>query len=132
MSSAAIMAKIKQKEAELKGLETTKKQVDKVQEIMSCVADKFSTAGNLIAEAGSIDGQPFDKGKTAESGVELKNIVADIEGTQGDLATRIADLKAEIQMLYVEYWRAVEEERRRAAEARAAAAAARDSKRGKK
>lgn len=116
MSSASIMAKIKRKEAELENLKTTKKQVDKVHEIMSCVAKKFSKAGELISQAGSIDGLPFDKGKTAESGVELTNIAADIKGTQVDLAARIAALESEIQGLYEEYRRALEEERRRAAE----------------
>lgn len=130
MSSAAIMATIIQKEAELKGLETTKKQVDDLYGIMDCITSKFTKAGELISEAGSIDGLPFDKGKTAESGAELQSITADIESTKGDLAARIAALQSEIQMLYAEYWRAVEEERRRAAEA--AAAAERNSKRGRR
>lgn len=118
MSSAAIMAKIKQKEAELVQLRSTKAQIVLLNDSVNCTANKFEKAGTLISEAGSIGGRPYDDGATAGVGQNFKNISAETETLLNNITTSISNLQSEISALYVEYRAAL------AREAEAAAAAA--------
>ena len=115
MSSAQIMAIIKQKEAELKKIQGTKAKVEKVYSSMDCITSKYTKAGELMKTAGDIGGKPFDGGKTAECGVELLNITNATEATLNDITARISALDAEIASLYAAYREALAREAAEAA-----------------
>lgn len=108
MSSSAIMALIEQKEAELQQLETTKVQVSKAYDSVDCMSNKFVSAGALMNEVGTIDGNPLDNGATAAVGQNLKIISNNTLELSKQLEGAIADLEAEIAELYEAYQAALE------------------------
>lgn len=118
MSSSAIMVIIKQKEAELAQLKSTKAQVVLLNDAVSCTAFKFEKAGNLMSEAGSIGGRPYDNGATLEVGQNFKNVSVGTETLLNDISTKITNLETEISSLYQQYYAALkrEEEERKARE----------------
>ena len=118
MSSGAIMALIKQKEAELAQLKSTKAQVVLLNDSVNCTAFKFEKAGNLMSEAGSIGGRPYDDGATSQVGQNFKKVSADTEALLSNISTKITNLQNEISSLYVQYRAALarEEEERKKAE----------------
>ena len=122
MSSAAIMAMIIQKEAELNKMQGTKTQVSKVSEAVDCMSYKFKNAGNLINEAGTIGGQPIDNGATNVVAENFQKVSADTHGVLNQITSTIAALQAEIASLYAAYYAAL------AAEAAAAEAAEKANK----
>lgn len=118
MSSAAIMAQIKQKERELAQLRVTKVQVSKTYDAVDCMANKFVSASALMNEAGTIGGRPFDNGATGVVGQNLKIISNNALGLSKRIDGTIAGLEAEIASLWSAYYAALaaEEAARRAAE----------------
>lgn len=119
MSSAAIMTIIKQKQAELQQLRTTKVQVTKAYDAVDCMANKFVSAGTLMNEAGSIGGKPFDNGATYKVGQDLKIISNNTFDLSKQVAGKMSDLEEEIEKLYDEYKAALEREAEEAARAAA-------------
>ena len=119
MSSAAIMAIIRQKETELRQLRTTKVQVTKAYDAVDCMANKFVSAGALMNEAGSIGGKPFDNGATSKVGQDLKIISNNTFDLSKQVAGKISDLEEEIENLYAEYKAALAREAEEAARAAA-------------
>lgn len=128
MSSAAIMAIIKQKQAELQQLKTTKVQVTKAYDAVDCMANKFVSAGALMNEAGSIGGKPFDNGATSKVGQDLKIISNNALGLSNQVSGAISDLEGEISELYAAYQAALEAERRAREAAERAERAANEAK----
>lgn len=128
MSSAAIMALIKQKQAELQQLKVKKMQVSKAYDAVDCMANKFVSAGALMNEAGSIGGKPFDNGATATVGQNLKIISNNTLELSNQVAGSISDLEGEIAELYSAYYAAVKAERRAREAAEAAERAAANKK----
>ena len=123
MSSAEIMALINKKRRELQQLRVTKIQVSKTYDAVDCMALKFTSAGALINEAGTIGGVPFDNGSTTTVGQNLQKISNDALGLSKQVEGTIADLEAEISRLYAAYEAALAAERAAAEEAERAAKA---------
>jgi len=120
MSSSAIMAIIKQKEAELQKLKVTKVQVSKVNDAVDCMSYKFKNAGNLISEAGTIAGMPIDNGATSVVAGDFKKLSSNTQGVLTEITGTIASLEAEITSLYAEYQAALAREAEEAARLAAA------------
>lgn len=119
MSSAAIMAIIRQKETELRQLRTTKVQITKAYDAVDCMANKFVSAGALMNEAGSIGGNPFDNGATSKVGQDLKIISNNTFDLSKQVDGKMSDLEEEIEKLYDEYKAALAREAEEAARAAA-------------
>lgn len=119
MSSAAIMAKIKQKEAELQKLQVTKTQVSKVSDAVDCMSYKFQNASSLINEAGTIGGSPIDNGATTVVAGNFKKLSSNTQGVLAEISGSITALEAEIASLYDAYYAALAREREEAARAAA-------------
>lgn len=116
MSSGAIMALIKEKENILKKIQAMLPKVNYLYESLDCASTAFSMAGAAMEEAGTLDGRPFDNGKTTEKGQEFANLAATTFGVKGDINGAIEELESEIASLYQQYYAALareEEERRR-------------------
>lgn len=118
MSSSAIMATIKQKEAELSQLRSTKAQLVLLNDAVSCTAFKFEKAGILMSEAGSIGGRPYDNGATQEVGQNFRNVSVETETLLNNITAKIINLESEIASLYQQYYAALarEEAERKARE----------------
>lgn len=117
MSSAQIMAIIKQKEAELQKLQVTKTQVSKVNDSVECMSYKFQNASNLINEAGTIGGGPIDNGATTVVAGNFKKLSSDTQGVLDQINGSISALEAEIASLYAAYREALAREAEAAAKA---------------
>lgn len=120
MSSATIMAIIKQKEAELQKLQITKTQVSKVSEAVDCMSYKFKNASTMISEAGTIAGMPIDNGATSVVAGNFKKISGNTQGVLTEITSTIAELEAKITSLYTEYQAALARELEEAARLAAA------------
>ena len=126
MSSAAIMAVIKQKEAELQKLKGTQQQVTKVSDAVDCMTYKFQNAANLINESGTIGGMPIDNGATTVVAENFKKVSSDTQDVLTQITGTISALESEIASLYAAYQASLARE----AEEAARAAAAEKNKRG--
>lgn len=107
MSSSAILALIREKEEILKKLNTVYTGVKKLFDGLDCASKKFSEAGALMEESGSIGGKPFDGGKTSLTGHDFSLLASSTEGITMDIAGKISELEQEIARLQIEYQQAL-------------------------
>ena len=117
MSSAAIMAIIKQKEAELQELQNTKKQLSKVNDAVDCMSNNFKKASSLMSEVGTIGGMPIDNGATAIAADNFLKLSTESQGLLADVTGTVSGLEAEISSLYAQYQAALLKEAEEAAKA---------------
>ena len=107
MSSAAILATIRQKQSELSKLEITNTQITQVYNSVDCMAFKFKQAGALISDAGTIGGKPFDNGATVDLGNNMSGISNNALELLLNIKTTIANLNEEISKLWEQYYAAL-------------------------
>ena len=101
-SSGEIQADINERDGWISTLRNINNYVKQYGEKASEISSAFSSAGQKIADAGNVWGQPYDNGKLGSIGGTFGTFSETAAGIMGNISTAITEIEDEIADLKIE------------------------------
>ena len=99
MSLESMQSQLSDKEKDLSNLKNLRTLLSSLEGHVNTISTALKEAAVSMEKAGTIDGKPFDKGKTEEYSIEYEKTHVDIEEAITSVKSDIATLEQEIESL---------------------------------